>query len=264
MGAGVDYLCEILGQLGAAQRAVEARVGVVTGRIDDSPRRPLNPQHTYLGEPGLRHLLLQLNGGVEEGVGEPESGVVHAAGQHWHQLGRDVGGEAAALRPIKDRHEPSDGRGEQNPAGPQDSPRLDERRDPLSSTHEVVERAEEEHRIDRRIRLRQPAGIADFGGHQPVLSCGSNMLQDDIDEMHPVASASQPGRMHAGAAAHVEHHRRRRRQLTQQQLTRAQQLKTVMAKPKQALPLVPPRIVGEQLLTLRHQTIVDEPSTASQ
>jgi hypothetical protein len=26
---------------------------------------------------------------VEEGVGEPEGGVVHASGQHWHQLGRD-------------------------------------------------------------------------------------------------------------------------------------------------------------------------------
>jgi hypothetical protein len=175
-----------------------------------------------------------------------------------HQPGRDVGGEAAALRPVKDRHEPSDGRGEQYPAGPHDPPRLDERRDPLSSTHEMVERAEEKHRVDRRIRLPEPAGIADFGRHQPVLSCGSNMLRYDVDEVHPVAQARQPGRVHAAATAHVEHYPRRRWQLTQQQLARPQQLEAVMAKPKQALPLVPPRIVGEQLLTLRHQTIVDE------
>ena len=45
---------------------------------------------THVGESGLRHLLLQLGGGMEEGVGESERGVVHAAGQHWHQLGRDV------------------------------------------------------------------------------------------------------------------------------------------------------------------------------
>jgi hypothetical protein len=32
-----------------------------------------------------------------------------------------------------------------------------------------------------------------------------------------------------------------------------------MAKPEQSLPLVLPRMVGEQLLTPRHQTIVDEP-----
>ena len=122
----------------------------------------------------------------------------------------------------------------------------------------MVERAEEEDRIDRRIRLREPAGIADFGGHQPVLSCGSDMLRDDVDEMHAVAPARQPSRVYASAAAHVEHHRRRRWQLTQQQLARAQQLEAVVRKPEQALPLVLPGIVGEQVLTLRHQTIVDE------
>jgi len=143
MGAGVGYLREVLGQLGAAQGAVEPRLDVVAGRVDDSPRRPLNPHDLYVGEPGLRHLLLQLSGGVEEGVGESEGGVVHAGGQHWQQLGRDVSGETAALRPVKDRHEPSDGRGQQDPAGPQHPPCFNERRDPLSSTHEVVERAKE-------------------------------------------------------------------------------------------------------------------------
>ena len=91
----------------------------------------------------------------------------------------------------------------QDPAGPQDSPRFGQRRDPLSSTQEVVERAEEEHRVDRRIRLREPAGIADFGGHQPVLSCGSNMLQDDVDQMDAVPPAREPGRVYAGAAGDV-------------------------------------------------------------
>ena len=60
MGAGVHYLCEVLGQLGAAQGAVEARVGVVTRRADDSPRRPLDAHHVHVGEPGLRHFLLNL------------------------------------------------------------------------------------------------------------------------------------------------------------------------------------------------------------
>ena len=43
-----------------------------------------------------------------------------------------------------------------------------------------------------------------------------------------------------------------------QQLARAKQLEAVMAKPEEALPLVLPGIVGEHVLTLRRQTIVDE------
>jgi hypothetical protein len=189
---------------------------------------------------------------------------VHAAGQHRHQLGRDVGVKATALRPVKDCHESSDGRCKQDPAGPQDPPRLDERSDPLSSTQEVVERAEEQHRIDRRIRLREPAGVTDFGGQVLVLKCGSDMPWGNVDEMYAVAPAREPGRVYAGAAADVEHHGRRRWQLTLQQLARAKQLEAVMAKPEKALPLVLPGIVGEQVLTLRHHVIVDEPSTASQ
>jgi hypothetical protein len=75
--------------------------------------------------------------------------------------------------------------------------------------------------------------------------------------MHPVAPARQPGRVYAGAAAHVEHHRRRRGQLTQQQLARTQQLEGVVRIPEQTLPFVLPGLVGEQVLTLRHQTIVE-------
>ena len=122
----------------------------------------------------------------------------------------------------------------------------------------MVERAEEEHRVDRRVRPREPAGILDFGGHQPVLSCGSNMLRDEVDEMHAVAPARQPGRVYAGAAAHVEHHGWGRWQLTLQQLARAQQLEAIVGKPEQALPFVLPGIVGEQVLRLRYLTIVDE------
>jgi hypothetical protein len=122
----------------------------------------------------------------------------------------------------------------------------------------VVKRAEEQHRIDRRIRLREPASIADLRSHQPVLNCGSNMPRDDVDQMHAVAPTRQPGRVHAGAAAHVEHPGRGQWQLPQQQLARAQQLEAVVRIPEQALPLVLPRIVGEQLLTPRHQTIVDD------
>ena len=91
-----------------------------------------------------------------------------------------------------------------------------------------------------------------------MLSYGSDMLRDDVDEMHPVAPARQPGRVYAGAAAHIEYHGRRRWQLPQKQLARAKQLEAVMAKPEQALPFVLPGIVGEQVLTRRHQTIVDE------
>src|SRR5215213_9810887 len=51
---------------------------------------------------------------MEEGVGESEGGVVYAAGQRRHQLVRDVGGEATALRPVKNRQKPSDSRGHQD------------------------------------------------------------------------------------------------------------------------------------------------------
>jgi hypothetical protein len=108
----------------------------------------------------------------------------------------------------------------------------------------VVERAKEEHRVDRRIRLREPAGVANFGG-QPVLSCGSDMLRDNVDELHAVAQARQPGCVYAGAAADVENRGRRQWQLTLQQLARALQLEAVVGKPEQALPLVLPGIVGK-------------------
>jgi hypothetical protein len=75
---------------------------------------------------------------------------------------------------------------------------------------------------------------ADFGSHQTVLSCGSDMPRDNVDQMHAVAPARKPGRVHAGAAADVEHHGRRRWQLTLQQLARAKQLEAVMA--EKALP----------------------------
>src|SRR5215207_2886581 len=89
VGAGVGYLCEVLSQLGAAQRAVEARVGVVTGGVDNGPRRPLNAHHAHVDKPSLRHLLLQLSGGVEKGVGEPEGWVVYTGGERRRQLGRN-------------------------------------------------------------------------------------------------------------------------------------------------------------------------------
>ncbi len=112
---------------------------------------------------------------------------------------------------------------------------------------------------DRGIRLGEPAGVADLGGHQPVLSCGSDRPRDNVNQMHPVAPARERARVHTGATAHIEHHRRRRWQLTLQQFACAQQLEAVMAEPEQALPFVLPGIVGEQVLTLRHQTILDEP-----
>ena len=92
-----------------------------------------------------------------------------------------------------------------------------------------------------------------------MLCCGSDMLRDDVDEMHAVAPAREPGRVYAGAAADVEHHGWRRWQLMLQQLARAKQLEAVMAKPEKALPLVLARIVRQQVLTLRHHQIVDEP-----
>jgi hypothetical protein len=70
--------------------------------------------------------------------------------------------------------------------------------------------------------------------------------------------------VYTGAATHVKHHGRRQWQLTQQQLARAQQLEAIVGKPEQALPFVLPGIVGEQVLTLRHQTILDELPSASQ
>jgi hypothetical protein len=76
--------------------------------------------------------------------------------------------------------------------------------------------------------------------------------------MHAVAPARQPGRVYAGAAADVEHHGRRRWQVTEQQLAHAKQLEAVVRKPEQALPFVLPGIIGKQVLTLRHQMIVDE------
>jgi hypothetical protein len=46
-------------------------------------------------------------------------------------------------------------------------------------------------------------------------------------------------------------------QLTLQQLARAKQLEAVVRRSEQALPLVLLGVVREQVLTLRHQTIVE-------
>ena len=61
-----------------------------------------------------------------------------------------------------------------------------------------------------------------------MLKCGSDMSRDEVDEMHAVAPARQPGCMYAGAAADVEHHSRRRWQLTLQQLAGAKQLEAIV------------------------------------
>jgi hypothetical protein len=161
------YLCEVLSQLGAARRALEPRVSVVTERVDNGPRRPLDGHHAHIGESGLCHLLLQPSGGMEKPSVNPKVGTVHV-GDSTAQPGRDVDGEATALRPVKDRHKLSDGRGEQDPPGRRT------RRASASAAisqldHEMVELPEQEHCVDRRIRLREPAGIADLDGYQPLL-----------------------------------------------------------------------------------------------
>src|SRR5215213_6949109 len=107
MSAWVHYLCEVLSQLGAARRALEPRVSVVTERVDNGPRRPLDGHHAHIGESGLCHLLLQPSGGMEKPSVIPKVGTVHA-GDSTAQPGRDVDGEATALRPVKDRHKLSD------------------------------------------------------------------------------------------------------------------------------------------------------------
>ena len=139
VGAGVDYLCEVLSQLGAAQRAVEARVSVVTGRVDDSPRRPLGlPDHVRRRirpppPPAAAERRYGRKASVNPRVGSctpvDNTGTSLAATPAVRPP-RCAQSRTAMNRPMA--------RGEQDPAGPQDPPRLDERRQPLSSAHKVI------------------------------------------------------------------------------------------------------------------------------
>jgi hypothetical protein len=164
VAAGVHYLCEVLGQLGAAQCAVKARVGVVAGCVHDGPRRPLDPQDAYIGESGLRHLLLQLSGGKKASVNPRVGSCTPVA-----STGTNLAATSAVRPPLCAQSRTAMYR--PMAAASRTPPGRRTRRASASaairrSSHEVVERAEEEHCVDRRVHLREPAGVADFGGHQ--------------------------------------------------------------------------------------------------
>jgi hypothetical protein len=86
--------------------------------------------------------------------------------------------------------------------------------DPIVSFLKVVERAENEHDIDRLVGKRQSARITDLGRQSPRSEASGgliDMARRDVDEMHPVALRQQPIGMHTSAPTDIEDTTRRSR-----------------------------------------------------
>lgn len=114
--------------------------------------------------------------------------------------------------------ESRDRRPEHQAAGFEDPGGLREGLDPIGTLDEVVERAKEENGIAGAIWLVQGTGIADRGTEQRRRPCPLaslvDLVFDGINQMDIMALRSEPCRIRAGRAAHVEDPQGRGRQMS--------------------------------------------------
>jgi hypothetical protein len=161
--------------------------------------------------------------------------------------------EVAADETIKQRGEPGDRCGDDQTARANDAPSLLERSDPLASLGQVIERAEQEHRIERGIPCLEPASIAQPHGERALgsFTCSGRLLYMErhrIDKVNGVSDPRPPRRIHAWTATHVQDRGRRRRQDPFQQLLRTRKLDPGAGAAQQAVLFNPGRVVREDLI----------------
>ena len=114
-----------------------------------------------------------------------------------------------------------------------DAQRFPPRLHAIVAFDEVVERTEEQHRVELLIGVRQRSGVAESRRHRETLlgQCGRSLdvARHQIDDLHLVTRLCEPARVHAGRAAHIEDPERVTRQHAFDDLARAQELELVEA-----------------------------------
>jgi hypothetical protein len=75
---------------------------------------------------------------------------------------------------------------------------------------EVVQRAEQQRRVDAPCAHREASGIAVLGGHPIKRRRRLDVVRNRVDQMDVVPVLSNPAGMGARAAANVKNSRRRR------------------------------------------------------
>ncbi|GAA3147611.1 hypothetical protein GCM10020001_083640 [Nonomuraea salmonea] len=180
---------------------------------------------------------------------EPAQGV---RGDHDARLHRGASGRAPLLleeepeaHAFVERGVPADEGSGHDPAGPDGAAGLAQRAQPVGALGQVVERAEQQHRVGIAVGDRQVASVAEAGGHAGQLRRLAHVQRHRVDHLDLVALGGQPFGVHAGAAAHVEHAGRRRRQGAQQHVARAPELQpaATLAQPRT---LTAALVVGHQ------------------
>lgn len=123
---------------------------------------------------------------------------------------------------------------------------------PVGRLLEVIERSEQQRRIDRVVLQIYPAGVAgrNRGEPDPLPAGGGFGLLDvqgcGVAQMHGVPQRRQPHGVHAGAAANVRDGGRRRRKATGEHLPGALPLEQAVAG-IQTVALLPPPVVLQDL-----------------
>ena len=91
-----------------------------------------------------------------------------------------------------------DAGGDHNAVRPENTPRLSKGLDPVGTIRQMVQRAEQQHGVDRGIGQRQPAGIANRNRGQRLrrrivlTSRFFDQASGGIDQMNGIAQAGQP------------------------------------------------------------------------
>nr|WP_264372931.1 hypothetical protein [Nonomuraea phyllanthi] len=139
-----------------------------------------------------------------------------------------------------------DGRRRHHAPGPYGAPGLRQGPHPVGPLVQVVERAEQQHRVHARVRHGQVPGVAQPGRHPAQPRGVPHVERDRVEQLDLVAVGAQPLRVRAGPAADVEHPGRSRWQHPAQHVLGAPQLQppAPLAEPG-VLPVL--SVVGEQL-----------------
>ncbi|HEX6444929.1 MAG TPA: hypothetical protein VF053_07585 [Streptosporangiales bacterium] len=250
--------------LGVGAGEVAHQVGASPGVAEDlrqlaeERRRALDRAHARLDQARVRQLARQVLGAVEVRRGEPAGHALVVPVHARAELAVDDGRHAVVREHVPRQRVPQarpagDRGGAHDAAGTHHAARLGECSDPLGAFGQVVERAEQEHGVARRVPLGQSARVAHLGRERPVFARLRNVQRHRIDQVDVVAPLGQPARVHARAAADVEDAGGRRRQQLLEQRLRPYPLQLSARAAGQPVAFLAPVVVVGDLLAQPHQ-----------
>jgi hypothetical protein len=138
--------------------------------------------------------------------------------------------QPALIQPIQQRSEPADRHRQQLAARPQHPPGLGQRLPSLRGVGQVVQRAEQQHRVLRAVGFRQLPRVPRRGGEgsrRVTPCCLAGLLhvqRHRIHQVHPVPAPGQRRGIATRSAANIQQPGRRRRQQPLGQLHRPDEL----------------------------------------